>query len=433
MKTSIYNHIFDTQEGTFAFNSITDSFISISEEIKKRLIAGNVDTIKGEARDILLERHFIVPDEENELQTLMDEYEKAIDSNVYHLTLLPTLDCNVNCWYCFENQQKGSRLHPVISNSIVAHIKYLLANRPHIEIFVVTLFGGEPLLYFKEELYPLLMEMKQLLSVNNKTAKFFFVTNGVCLTLDNILLLKDLEPNFQISIDGYKQKHDTVKKIKGREGISSYDLVMENISLLVANLNSHINLRINYDNNTLNHITDIIDSIKDIPRNKVSIHLERVWQTTDQCSTDNVRFKKAIETFIENGFYVTYLNYFRKSTSCKASQENQAVISYDGSVYKCSGRDFTREMKEGILRTDGTIKWLTEKKGRRLSIKTYDNPKCKGCKMLPLCWGPCCQKQLESLSTGEDLNYWCQLHALEISLDDYLYYRMKSKLNKKVV
>lgn len=433
MKASIYNHILNTKDGLIAFNSVTDCFISISDDIRKCLVNGNVNAIKGEALDILLERHFVIPDEVDELQSLIDEYEDAIDSNVYHLTLLPTLDCNVNCWYCFENQQKGSRLSKIISEAILAHIKYLLSDRSEIETFVVTLFGGEPLLYFKEELYPLLIEMKRLLDSSSKKVKFFFVTNGVCLTAENIQLLKDLKPGFQISIDGYKKKHDTVKRIKGREEVSSYDLVMKNISLLASNLDTTINLRINYDNNTLNHITDVIDSIKDIPRNKISIHLERVWQTTDQCNTDNDRFKKVIETFIENGFYVTYLNYFRKSISCKASQKNEMVISYDGSVYKCSGRDFTQEMKEGVLRTDGTIKWLTEKLDRRLSIKTYDNPKCKGCKMLPLCWGPCCQKQMESLLAGEDMDYWCQLHALEIPFDDYLYYRMKSKLNKKAL
>lgn len=40
---------------------------------------------------------------------------------------------------------------------------------------------------------------------------------------------------------------------------------------------------------------------------------------------------------------------------------------------------------------------------------------------------------LENELKSENLDYWCQSHALEISLDDCLYYRMKSKLNKKVL
>lgn len=80
--------------------------------------------------------------------------------------------------------------------------------------------------------------------------------------------------------------------------------------------------------------------------------------------------------------------------------------------------------------SDGTIKWEQEKIQRRISIETYDNDTCKRCKLLPLCYGPCCQKQIESFDNGKTISDMCQLRKLEIPLKDYLIYRLKSELNR---
>jgi len=143
-------------------------------------------------------------------------------------------------------------------------------------------------------------------------------------------------------------------------------------------------------------------------------------------------YKKSIKdvanTFLSNGFKVTYMNFFRRSFSCKASRTNEAVISYNGDVFKCSGRDFTDELKEGFLNDNGKIDWQKEKLNKRLSIVTYDNSMCKECKYLPLCWGPCNQKQLENKSSN--LNNYCQFKYLEMSEEDYILLRFNSTLIK---
>ena len=95
MKTSKYNYIFSTDEGNFVFNTISDSFVGISDEICQRLKSEKVDSIKGEALDILLKRNIIVPDDMDEYQFLINEYEKNLESDIYDLTLLPTVTCVV--------------------------------------------------------------------------------------------------------------------------------------------------------------------------------------------------------------------------------------------------------------------------------------------------------------------------------------------------
>ena len=57
-----------------------------------------------------------------------------------------------------------------------------------------------------------------------------------------------------------------------------------------------------YEDNTLHHLTEIIDSIKDIFRNRITIHFKRVWQTIEHCSSNNEELKTVFRTFIKEGF-----------------------------------------------------------------------------------------------------------------------------------
>lgn len=429
MKTSYYNHLIEKEGHYYLYNSISDSYVSVTGSALNLIENGQFAKLTPEALCLLKKKGIIVPDDFDEYQSLIELYENSINNDIYNMVLIPTLDCNVKCWYCFETQKQGSKFNKIIVDSIVKHLLYVIKTQSNINKFVIEFFGGEPLLHFKEDIYPLLLQINQLMKSFNKGITFLFITNGICLDEETIDLLKDFKVNFQVSIDGYREKHDSVKKIKNNEKASSYDLVMRNICNLTNLLDTHVNLRINYDNNTLSHVTELIDSIKNIPKRKLTVHFERVWQTIAKSTPDNLQFKYVIDKFIIEGFCVTYMNFFHKGYSCKASKANQLVIDYLGNVYKCSGRDFTDNHKEGILRRDGTVAWNEEKVAQRLSIKTFDNEMCRSCKLLPLCWGPCCQKQMES-NDDKALKKMCQLNKLDMSIGDYLYFRMKSKQNR---
>ena len=131
---------------------------------------------------------------------------------------------------------------------------------------------------------------------------------------------------------------------------------------------------------------DLIQDLLEVDRRKIGVHLERVWQTGNFINYDNEELKSVINLWMLNGFRVSYMNLGRRSFSCKASARNQAVISYDGAVYKCSGRDFTPAHQEGRLSADGCLHWEEEKLARRMGIVTYDNDMCRRCKLMPLCW-----------------------------------------------
>jgi uncharacterized protein len=373
--------------------------------------------------EILKNNHILIEDEENEWKILMEEHEDALsDNSLFELTLLPSLDCNLRCWYCFETHIKNSRIDNIAQESILRFIENVCA-RNELKKIKIELFGGEPLLYFEEELFPLLNKIKLLSEKSGKQVEYFFITNATCINEKHLSLFKLLNANFQISIDGYREKHNSIKKMHDRS-VDTYGKVIDVIHMLTSYYDTYINLRINYDNNTLAHIEEVIKDIIDIDPKKLSIHLEKVWQLTGDDKKD-VRIKDVIKMIMANGFKVSYMNFSRRSVSCKASKQNQAVISYNGDIYKCSGRDFKENMKEGILQPDGTIKWDNIKLSQRLSIKTCDNEYCINCSFLPLCWGPCSQKLLE---TPDDILRYCQLKHMDMSLDDYIIYRFSNEL-----
>lgn len=425
MKESKYNIYVKREHGAICFNTFHDLYSFMSAKLYELIQAEEYDRISDEQKKILLTNGFLV-EQDDELTILMKEHIKALSANgTYELTLLPSLDCNLRCWYCFEKHIKNSCLNAITQKSILEYIDNILS-RDDIYFLNVELFGGEPLLYFKEELYPLLKQMKNKAEEYKKGVHFFFVTNATCIYSGHLSLFADLHASFQISIDGYKEKHNSIKRyFNTSEG--TYDKVMEVIHQLTNTYDTYINLRINYDDDTLNHIEEVIKDLIDIDRRKIGIHMERVWQTSPEKEAFH-KIKDVLNLFMVNGFAVSYMNLARRSYSCKSGKVDQAIISYNGDIYKCSGRDFTNELREGVLQDNGCVKWDYLKLEKRLSQKTYDNEYCISCKLLPLCWGPCNQKLLET--PGNILRY-CQLRNMELSLDEYVEYRFNNELLKK--
>lgn len=430
MKQSIYNILFCIDNKHYLYNTLSGTYVRISDHVYHCLETNDLNNIEDIGLQKLSKDLFLIEDNVDEYQVVYNQYmNKIYHSEEFHLTLLPTLDCNLRCWYCFEQHIEGSKMSESLKESLLIYIEQIL-NRKDIKNITFELFGGEPLLFFKDNVYPLLKRTKDLVDVHKKKIQLLIITNGILLTSENIELLREFDVFYQITIDGCRNKHNIVKKIKDKKDDSSYDLVMRNIANLSKEPNVHINLRINYDDHTLKHITEIISSIDTIDRSKIKIHLERVWQTLKSSNNDNVLLKNAIQKFIDKGFYVTYMNFFRKGFSCKASKINQCIISYDGKVFKCSGRNFSEDLQEGFLKEDGNIEWDKNKLDKRLSIITFDNDKCKKCKFLPLCYGPCCQKQLEMKEDKEKtIDSLCQLNHMEMSIEEYLAFRYKAHKN----
>lgn len=432
MRTSNYNIFINSDRGVLVFNALTDSYVFVNDDEAKFLktrefISSGI--FESERIKRFQDAGILVKDDFNELAYLKHIYSKEMhESDVFDLTILPTLDCNVRCWYCFENKNVGSRITPSVKGNILLFIQNIIKDRPYIKEISIDLFGGEPLLHYEEDLDDFLHQIKNVVEGLGKKATFLFITNGLRLTEEVMDRIKDLSPQFQISIDGYKERHDKIKVLSKHADISTYDLVIHNLKNVCKCDHVHVILRLNYDEQTLKNIGKILSGIKDIDRSKISIHFERVWQTKKHIAITNEALIDAWKLFVSHGFQVTYLKFFHTPSSCMSSKQDQVAISYDGKIFKCTGCDFARTEEDGNLMSNGNIAWKGNKAEERIQIQTYNHPECLQCKLLPLCWGPCCQKHLLK---KEKVMETCQLKSMEMPLESFLLLRYVSCYNQE--
>ena len=67
----------------------------------------------------LLETGMLVPEEKNEVEELelrIQSGQNNSDHFIFHIN--PTLDCNFNCWYCYENHISGSKMNPSVLSGV---------------------------------------------------------------------------------------------------------------------------------------------------------------------------------------------------------------------------------------------------------------------------------------------------------------------------
>jgi len=365
-----------------------------------------------------VENKFIIEDNIDEIEELrIFNKIQTYNNRLFELTIIPSMDCNLHCWYCFENHIPNSKMSNEVQESIIKYIQKKIENKDILRL-KVEYFGGEPLLYFDDVAYPLGIALKSICEQNNITISFSFITNASLITPKMIDQFVELNAGFQITLDGNKNKHDKIRFQKQNHQ-GTYQQIINNIYLLTERIeNTKINIRINYDEKTLEGIEDILKDLSGLDRKKVIIHLERVWQTPNL--SNNLSLKKAINLFIINGFEISYLNWNFKGYTCKAERFNQLVVNYDGKVFKCTGRNFTDELSDGVIKENGDVQWKPGRLGRRIGKATFENHLCLNCEMLPQCMGPCSQKQIE---VGPDrLHDVCMLNALEMEMAEYLEY-----------
>lgn len=115
MKRSAYYISTELNNNLFLYyNSFTGKYIVIGRE--RHELFQNFDLevlcrVDKAFYNVLTENGFIIDDNFNELSVV--EYKKIydkMDSKMYHVVINTTLDCNLHCWYCYENKKSGSNL-----------------------------------------------------------------------------------------------------------------------------------------------------------------------------------------------------------------------------------------------------------------------------------------------------------------------------------
>ena len=409
MKYSQFNSIIPYQEKFALFNSLSQKVIFLEQTLKDILIAATnegVDNLKGihpTFYDYLVEQEFLIQAEIDEVELVKTVVAK-VDNNTssFLLTINPSMNCNFKCWYCYETHVKGSKLDEEMIEKINKFVT-TTASKNEIKHFTLSFFGGEPLLYFKKDVVPIITNYKNECTKNDITPQITFTTNGYLINEDFISFFKknNLSCSLQITLDGYKEKHDLVRFVNSNKG--SYEVIINNIKLLITN-GFFVRLRINYTDKNIDDTYKIGEEFSEIAQeiknSLLLIDYHRVWQD-DKLDNIYTVLNENINHLQSQGINVSS-KYSPNNVkeSCYADKRNSAVINFNGDLFKCTARDFTHVKRAGYLGDYGNLIWEDDYLEKRMSSK-FKNKPCLSCPILPLCNGGCSQHAMEHLGGDE--------------------------------
>lgn len=419
MKVSKYAFFLKFENDICCCNLITKAVVVLERE-KYEIIVKHSDNLgllaneKPHLYSALVKLGIIVSDDADEMSSIKYMYCNNIFSpGVCRLTLMPTLDCNFKCWYCYETRPHNAQImSSEVQDAVVKHIEHQLQQKK-ISALALDWFGGEPWLCFDSVMYPLAMRLMQLTKEYGVEFCHQITTNGYLIRPEQFEKVRELSfSSFQITLDGNRHFHQQVKKAD-----DAYQRTVDNIIALCGIEGVKVGLRINFSDKNLDGITDIIDDFPPVVRKKISISFQRIWQIKDLNDTYYEQLEPLHKQFAEAGFHIDSYTMPRVQ-SCYADREQQLVVAPDGLVFKCTARDFNVANSDGKLLADGTVDWKQEKLHRRMGHFRFDNEKCLKCDLLPACFGPCSQKVLETPIA--DFEKICNYQGLRKSIVEFL-------------
>lgn len=399
MKQSKYNCILQDNTGMVIYNAATDQLVALTPQLanifnESKAAPEKIKAQHAELYDHLLQKGIFVCDDADETEAYIrkrEEYERS--SGEYTITINPTLACNMSCWYCYESHKNMPAMSADVKQSVLLLIDKLLADNK-LKKLNLSFFGGEPLLYFDKVVVDIINHAKMQCKAFDAKLSIHFTTNAYLLT-DNVLKhLEGLDVSFQITIDGGKQVHDSVRKTKGGE--PTYARIVEHIHQTLSRGFS-VGVRFNY---TAKSIPSFIDVVKDFSHLQqeqkplVNFTFQRVWQDNEgDASQVEPQVEHIERAFEQAGLFVNNAKSYIVPY-CYADGVNTAVVNYNGDLFKCTARDFAPKSKEGTLAADGTLRW-NERLRKRMSIR-HGSDTCLLCRIYPICHGGCSQMKLEA-------------------------------------
>lgn len=405
LKKSVYNIIIDKLENDklLFFNSSKGSFgimdaqtqtiynnienIDICD-IKDDNIKKNIDIMRGNG--FLIENDI---DEVKQLNVLRN-IARYNNAGRLSLTIAPTMNCNMNCPYCYE-KKNSSIMSKNVQDSLIKFIKKRIQSKQISELSI-NWYGGEPLLG-KETIKYLSNNFIKICKEND--IKYFssIITNGTLLDESTaVMLSNDCNiSNCQITIDGIGEINNLRRRLKNGEG--SFETIIKNIDSCKDIIS--IVIRMNVDKDNKESIDEFFNFYVEHKEwlSKVQIYLAPVSKLTEHCSfNDNICFSQQEFMKINLSFIKRILdipntklnvNHFKPkqlSISCPSLGINTYVIDPEGYIYKCWNDVGIKEENIGDVFNDVTlnkknIEWLT-----------FDlSEECKSCNILPICQGGC--------------------------------------------
>lgn len=181
---------------------------------------------------------------------------QAVTPRFQELILLPTEKCNLRCTYCYEDFKIG-RMSEITQRGIEL---YLDQRVPQLTGLRFSWFGGEPLVA-KDILLRLSRYANGLCERYGVDFTGGLTTNAYHLDVDTFVQLLACGQNFfQITLDGWRETHDQVRRFANGRG--SFDRIWSNlIDLKAVDAEFEILLRIHVRRDNIETLPLLIEKV----------------------------------------------------------------------------------------------------------------------------------------------------------------------------
>lgn len=411
LKKSQYNYVMTLEnDGGLIFNGVSKAigqFTPEQFEVVKAILASPDLPVshypKGLAiKSYLIRNGFLISSKTDEVELLHHRnHIGRTAENIFDLLILPTLDCNFRCFYCYEEHR------PVYMSQHVEQSIKRWADKNLIQYSGVNLswFGGEPLLKM-DTILRLSAFFQKFCIQHKKRFTNMITTNGYLLnskTIDqlNVVGLK----HFHITIDGSPKWHNQFRKHKN--GKETFDRIVKGVQMVLDQIqDAKVTIRVNYNKKNFEDIPQLFNIFPFEHRNRISLILRQIFGRASDPAPLPGKSRRELEYYsmaAKQGYCLSLYEAFQgpKETYCYADKTGALIIGPEAELFKCGVGTFDSTQKTGDLRCDGSIQWNKERLDRWEKIDGFRDPECIKCRYLPLCMGGCRANRLKGKRNSE--------------------------------
>ena len=415
----------------FLMNTFSDAQLLVSPDVAELLerISRGQSRFDEEERDMvdaLNENGLIVESRDEETQSL-DQYFHTLreDTEQLRVTVLTTLQCNFACDYCFQGDHGdynkfAEKMSLETASKVVDWIEERMDTlRP--EKFVLTLFGGEPLLNLPVAYY-LAERCRDLCTERGIQPGVSLITNGLLLTPEVVdrLVACGLY-GVKITLDGDRETHNRMRPLRGRQG--TFDKIIDNVRRVAHKV--PITIGGNFDESSADTYPTLLDFLREqeFADKIVKINFKPIIKAPDTtpkgvipltlvgggdkplngtCMTSAGAGSTKGSSVCDSCHFVDEKMAFLRSETrkrgfptpdgvhmgpCEIHRRHAHTIGPDGSLYACPG--FTGSKTESTGHIDGRLEAWRQAAAERFERLSPKKDECGDCSFIPVCCGGC--------------------------------------------